>query len=135
MNSIQKRAIERWQAHGLDCVIAMGAWAPCGYVRLPADDPRRQTDWEGFDVHVHGGLTYGPDQDGWVGFDAGHAGDVWAPDDLIGALEPEMFKAAMTIQRWHADVPVPWSITWTMERFRSEVSHLADQLAHRRADQ
>lgn len=27
-------------------------------------------------VECHGGLTYGVDEDGWVGFDCAHAGDV-----------------------------------------------------------
>jgi hypothetical protein len=28
------------------------------------------------DISVHGGITYGPDEDNWVGFDYAHAGDV-----------------------------------------------------------
>lgn len=49
------------------------AW--CGYVRLPEDHPWRHMPGESIPVDVHGGVTYGPDGDGWIGFDTMHAGD------------------------------------------------------------
>lgn len=53
------------------------AW--CGYVRLPEDHPWRGMDAEDIPVDVHGGVTYGPDGDGWIGFDTLHAGDALIP--------------------------------------------------------
>lgn len=47
----------------------------CGYVNLPDDHPWRRMAQEDIPVRVHGGLTYGPDGDGWIGFDMMHAGD------------------------------------------------------------
>lgn len=64
-------------------------WATCnapfppavnGYALLPAGHPWRELDLQGEDyaaVDVHGGITYGPDADGWIGFDYLHAGDCW----------------------------------------------------------
>ncbi|KAA8828143.1 hypothetical protein [Bifidobacterium myosotis] len=40
-----------------------------GYVNLPEGHPwRRLEDWQ-IPADVHGGITYGPDPDGWIGFD------------------------------------------------------------------
>lgn len=41
----------------------------CGYVRIPGrSDGSVDTD----ELRVHGGVTYGVDTDGWIGFDADH---------------------------------------------------------------
>lgn len=50
-----------------------------GYARLPAGHPWQRLDLQmgAVDVDVHGGITYGPDPDGWVGFDTLHSGDYW----------------------------------------------------------
>jgi len=75
--------VERWTHAELDCKIVkqdMGHW--CGYVRRPEDvEPVRwQGDYDSkhdeileAEVDVWGGITYGPDEDGWVGFDDAHA--------------------------------------------------------------
>lgn len=44
----------------------------CGYVRTTLSGT--YTDYES-EIDVHGGVTYGIDDEGWIGFDAGHAGD------------------------------------------------------------
>lgn len=58
----------------------VGNW--CGYTQTAL---RGFTDTDLYDhgghdgvriLEVHGGLTYGPDEDGWVGFDCGHARDL-----------------------------------------------------------
>lgn len=46
-----------------------------GYVKLPADHPWRRLDADNIPVDVHGGITYGPDNDGWIGFDTMHPCD------------------------------------------------------------
>ena len=58
----------------------MGHW--CGYVQIPSDlgpvrwssgyDSKHDEVVEA-DVDVWGGITYGPDDDRWVGFDDAHA--------------------------------------------------------------
>lgn len=74
---------ERFTRADLDCEIVqtpMGHW--CGYVQIPDDlGPVRWTsDYDSkydevlkADVDVWGGITYGPDDEGWVGFDDAHA--------------------------------------------------------------
>lgn len=50
-----------------------------GYVKLPEGHPWRELELqmgEG-EVDVHGGITYGPDPDGWCGFDTLHYQDNW----------------------------------------------------------
>jgi len=68
---------------GLDCKIvktSLGHW--CGYVRRPEEvEPIRWTsDYDSkhgtvlkAEIDVWGGVTYGPDEDGWVGFDDAHS--------------------------------------------------------------
>jgi len=75
--------VERWTHAELDCKIVkqdMGHW--CGYVRRPDDvEPVRwQSDYDSkhgeileAEVDVWGGITFGPDEDGWIGFDDAHA--------------------------------------------------------------
>lgn len=59
-----------------------------GYVRLPKGHPWRALEDIQFsempDVDVHGGITYGVDLDGWIGFDTLHAGDLWPGTPLAG---------------------------------------------------
>ena len=73
-------------------------WATCkaplydavnGYVQIPDDHPWRgisHSSWDNEsvldDLDMPGGLTYGPNKDGWIGFDTMHVGDYWpgAPD-------------------------------------------------------
>lgn len=40
-----------------------------GYVNLPENHPWRNVDDWQIPTQVHGGITYGPDRDGWIGFD------------------------------------------------------------------
>jgi len=75
--------VERFTHDGLDCKIVktdMGHW--CGYVRRPetVEPVRWRSDYDSkhnevidAEVEVWGGVTYGPDEDGWVGFDDAHS--------------------------------------------------------------
>ena len=75
--------VHRFDHAGLECKIVqtdLGHW--CGYVRRPESvEPVRWTsDYDSkhdevveAEVDVWGGVTYGPDEDGWVGFDDAHA--------------------------------------------------------------
>lgn len=74
---------ERFKHAGLECRMTkqrMGHW--CGYVKRPYDvEPVRWTsDYDSkhgevldAEVDVWGGITWGPDEDGWVGFDDAHS--------------------------------------------------------------
>lgn len=126
-------AMEVWEHAGLRCAIVpnrhLGMFN--GYVRLPEDHPGRHGTYDQIDVDVHGGLTYGPDPDGWVGFDTGHFGDFWAPDDLMGYLDESSMRyfGAGGIGRYAARGEEPLQRQWTIPRLRTEVEQLATQLA------
>jgi len=73
---------ERFTHADLDCKIvqtSMGHW--CGYVQIPNVGPVRWTsDYDSkhdevvdAEIDVWCGVTYGPDDDGWVGFDDAHS--------------------------------------------------------------
>jgi hypothetical protein len=111
MSKFEEAITRRWEAHGLECTIrdsGMGFFN--GYVRLPADHVAHDATYDQINrsIRAHGGLTYGPDADGWVGFDTGHAGDYW----------PGMKHFFGTAER-----------TWDMERLAAETESLAAQLA------
>lgn len=77
------QATHRFEHAGLNCEVmksGVGHW--CGYVQVP--DDIRPVQWRPdhdskhneiieAEVEVWGGVTYGPDDDGWVGFHDGHA--------------------------------------------------------------
>lgn len=63
----------------------VGAWY-CGYIRT---DLSSETTYDDLfdDIDAHGGLTYGVDGEGWIGFDTHHAFDVSLDangEELIG---------------------------------------------------
>jgi hypothetical protein len=103
--------VERFTHADLSCKIVrtdLGHW--CGYVRRPEDvEPIRWTsdydskhdDTLDAEVDVWGGITYGPDEDGWVGFDDAHARaivDHREADDERGAVRLETKRLAEQIQ-------------------------------------
>jgi hypothetical protein len=94
--------LRAWIAHGFRCVLLRAPLygAVNGYVQVP-----RITDEQAEQVSAHGGVTYGPDADGWIGFDTLHAGDVWpdAPD------------------YWHG----PGAREWTEEDVAQETERMA----------
>jgi hypothetical protein len=85
-----------------------------GYAHLPEGHPWRDLDLQisAYDEgpSVHGGVTYGPTSDGWIGFDTLHAGDNW-PDS----------------PRYSA--PTSWDREWTAEMVADEARSLARQIA------
>ena len=107
---------ERFSHAGLSCRIVrmdLGHW--CGYVQIPDDlvQVRWTTDYDSkynevleADVDVWGGITYGPDDDGWVGFDDAHA------RSLVDHREQNSNKSAV----------------------KQEAQRLAEQIVHLNAD-
>lgn len=112
---------EVWQAHGLWCAVIPSPYAGLnGYVRIP----------EGVLIDVETlespALTYGPDRDGWVGFDTAHYWDVWA--------DPDMASSDLTRQLLAHGIKLPLpeeavAVVWTREKMRDTVEHLAAQVA------
>ena len=53
--------------------VSMRPYHYCGYVRSTLSGHYDDPEFRG--IEVHGGLTYGVDAEGWLGFDAAHARD------------------------------------------------------------
>lgn len=62
-------------------------------------------------IGVHGGVTYGPDDNGWYGFDCAHSGDKCVDEDGNAINDP--FKP---------------SKEWSPEDVKGETERLAEQL-------
>lgn len=110
---------EHFTHEELDCKIryanhlADGHW--CGYVQIPDDlGPVRWTsDYDSkhnevleAEVDVHGGISYGPDEDGWVGFDDGHSKaliDTCPSDEPKHAVKLETQRLAEQINQLAED--------------------------------
>jgi hypothetical protein len=117
--------ITEWQAYGLACRITMGFCAPNGYVQIPS---RLFSPGTAARVlSAAGGVTYGPDADGWVGFHTAHGGDYWAPDDLVPYLDGIELQTANDLRRLAAGAS--FGRRWTVEALRKEVEQLAQQIA------
>lgn len=124
------RELERWEYNGYTCKVRLGMSAYCGYVQTSLPESLSFDDLhERFPIRVHGGLTYGVDPDGWVGFDCGHAFDVCVDEDgerldvqtfgmeVYGDMTPGGGGAEDLTQ------------VWTLERVRAETERLADELS------
>lgn len=175
-----RSAIKTWVFYDtLQCAIYWGYSGFNGYVRLPegsidrviaevTDDVRKDSPDEpgasgipinrvpmGYDMlddlEVHGGITFGP-EDGWIGFDTGHAGDNWTDEEIEKWLregDPLMWEE-LELRRRHMEqaglgrdmaLPgrhmrehgqfMPWDRDWTMEQLVEETNHLAAQVYER----
>lgn len=126
---IERDAIETWEHKGVRCVIRAGFCALNGYVRLPTSmrDLWRSNDVAGDVLPAPGWITYGPDKDGFVGFDTAHFNDYWAPDDLIGLIDDEAMYTANMLRDTNSDSP--YVRRWTRALLRQEVETLAEQVA------
>jgi len=70
----------------------------CGYVKTNFGPAWSYDDIRGYLgglVDAHGGLTYGVDENGWVGFDCAHAGDQCILDG-----EPQSDHAITSDREW-----------------------------------
>lgn len=119
---------QEWIHAGVACKMVGGSTAINGYVQLgPALRERWATlDIDEIPLEAHGGLTYGIDSKGWVGFDTSHCTDWWAVDDVIGRVLVADMKALATV---HGCMRMfPGARRWTLERLHDEVERLADQV-------
>lgn len=86
-----------------------------GYVKLPRNHP-------GGDFNVHGGITYS-NQEGWIGFDTHHLGDIW--------LAPNQTLKDYKTRHGLPDETEPYRLerVWTKEKVIEETLKLAKQVA------
>ena len=156
-----------WQHAGLDLASYPNPWGCLnGYVRLPEDHPqlsyamtgelnspvresfrpnaegRYERHEPGYHfiepVQAPGGWTYGPDEEGWIGFDTAHAGDVWDPVvardmlrrfSLMEAQRTENYVGL--IDEYFPFVPsgYGWDRYWTPGRLVAELERIAEEFA------
>lgn len=66
--------LREWVSSGFNCALMKAPLyaAINGYVQVPSISYEQAQQ-----VEVHGGVTYGPNEDGWIGFDTLHSGDYW----------------------------------------------------------
>lgn len=123
------RELERWEYNGYPCKVRLGMSAYCGYVQTDLPESLTFDDLhERFPIRVHGGLTYGVDPDGWVGFDCGHGFDVCV-DQEGNRLDVQML--GMEVYGDMSALPGAEDLTqvWTLERVKAETERLADELS------
>lgn len=123
--------LREWTHAGLTCRILASPMGSSlnGYVRLPAEHPSFPKGYDDIEVDVSGGLTYGVDGDGWVGFDTAHAGDIWTEEALREAGVEVSDRARSFMESWNRDAAEPWATRWTLDGMIAEVERLANQFA------
>ncbi|NMM99657.1 hypothetical protein G1C96_0235 [Bifidobacterium sp. DSM 109958] len=94
-----------------------------GRVRLPEGHPWRASDGWDIPARVHGGVTYGPDEDGWIGFDTLHAMD--SVMDLV-SRNPD---GELDGIREMTGIPYAHARSWTFDEVVAETLRLARQTA------
>lgn len=118
--------VQRFQHLGIECLVVEIQGHYCGYVKTSLTghyDDYQQT----FDVH--GGLTYGPDEGGWLGFDCAHAGDACFTADGE-PLEGHGTKTELEMRERLGDRE--WQHDWRPQDVVEETRNLADQVAQYR---
>lgn len=156
-----------WQHADLDCAAYPSFFGSLnGYVRLPDEHPQlldaiseelnaephqgaispdRYDYPGGYDfietVVAPGGWTYGPDEEGWIGFDTTHAGDIWDPVVAMDMLRrfslmpgERTYAYIDLISRSFPFVPYgdPYEKRWTPGLVVAEVNGIAEQLAQQK---
>lgn len=111
--------VSEWEHASLRCRIG-GGQCPCGYVQVP-ELLRGCLDVD--TLSVHGGITYGHDADGWIGFDTSHAGDVWDDPSWM----PPSMRETISIDR-RCRPSGGGETRWTLNRLVAETEQLADQI-------
>lgn len=108
---------KRWTHEGIECAILghprFGHLN--GYVQVPRGVELPLDEYGDPIVDAHGGITYGLDEEGWIGFDTAHAGDYW-PD------RPDPYG----LNDLYAHLSFPTE--WTFEKLVAEVERLAEQV-------
>jgi hypothetical protein len=116
--------VRTWTHEGIECAMARSPMVGVnGYVRVPEGIELPYDEYRLIDLDVHGGITCGPDLDGWIGFDTGHGFDVWLDPDV-----PED-RLHRTMRESGIDDPMDeFTQVWTLEKLEVEVNNLAVQI-------
>lgn len=110
--------VYRWKYWGRECKIVKNPIGHyCGYVKTLIGDELNHPSDRLYEIYkiaeVHGGITYGPDNDGWIGFDTGHAGDVNLDENG---------------EQWGDVPPIGEDRVWTLEKVRKETEDFAENI-------
>jgi hypothetical protein len=112
------KVVARFEHAGLECVVLnMRDRYYTGYVKTPFDGHHREFEDA---VDVHGGLSYGLDDDGWVGFDTAEAFDL-----AVAELGQILKNAPFGDELQRMDETREWDPDEVME----ETARLAEQFA------
>lgn len=128
----EEMKVSYFRAYGVFCAM-VAAIGVNGYVQLPLFHPWRPLDLQvgdGSIVEVHGGITYGPDDEGWIGFDTCHAGDRWNKESYEAfGYGAEWCRGQELLFENQAFYGVFQENHWTVIRVRMETTELARQVA------
>lgn len=115
---------KHWVYDGRECkVVRIPAGHYCGYAKTPlrfAPNDTGEVTGNGIFhlIEIHGGISYGVDEDGWLGFHTAHSHDYNVDED-----GDELREDMSVYDLDDEDVNV-----WDKEAVREEVRRLADQL-------
>lgn len=104
--------VEEWTHNGVLCKInkhPLGHYT--GYVKTYHYESET---YPSLPYNVHGGLTYGPDEDGWIGFDCAHFGDTCIDED--GEMWGHTFPRSS------------YEKIWKLNDVKEETEYLAEQI-------
>ena len=113
-----ENTVETFVYNGRPCVVTQHPTIGhfCGYTKTNLPNLNNTSYYEGDNyvklIDVHGGITYGKDDEGWVGFDCGHAGDMCIKDEEI-----------------QNNTVVSKDTEWYVEDVKEELKCLADQIS------
>ncbi len=157
----QRRPQRGWVAAGLQvCTYTGSAGALNGYVRLPASHPdlllaeaaelmpgtpftypdgspgmNHNRGYDHVDVDCPGGWTYGPDFEGWIGFDTSHVQDHWSREDRLRFAQTDRERAQVSVYLdCGLEFPMgsmPGDRLWSEEALEAAVEEAAQHLAER----
>lgn len=109
---MKTKIMKKFNKHGHKCTIIKRTMSSgsfyCGYVRTNLDVINEYLNNL---INVHGGITYGPDDEGWYGIDFSHVGDVCIDEDGNKMTEP--FSKDYHYQEW------------TLKKVKDEVEKLS----------
>lgn len=112
------KKIKEWTHNGRRCKITkdedLGHY--CGYIRTGLRGDINDIDTKLYKlIEVNGGITYGLDEDGWIGFDCAHSHDICVDEN--GDITGDFFR----------DREDENSIVWSPKDVKEEVEKLAEQ--------
>lgn len=123
--------VRTWVHDGIECAMARSPMVGVnGYVKVPEGVELPHDEYGYIDLDAHGGITFGPDTDGWIGFDTGHGFDIWLdPDVPEDHLHRTLREAGIDDPSTRLDLIMEdWTVIWTLEKLEQAVNSLAVQV-------